>query len=138
MSGEAEAAGALATAGAVAGVIEGREPFKAGEGVCPNCAAPVIGRFCALCGQATFAHRSLLHMAGEFLHGLFGLDTKIWRTLPRVIFGPGTLTRDYVYGKRARYISPLALFLLAVFAMFFTFSFIKAPVHIEDGPQGRA
>src|SRR5262245_20930824 len=103
MSGEIEAAGALATAGAVAGVVEGREPGQAGEGVCLNCGAKIEGRFCFNCGQATYAHRSLVHMAGEFLSGLFGFDTKIWRTLPQVIFRPGTLTRDYVYGKRARY-----------------------------------
>jgi hypothetical protein len=132
-----EAAGALATAGAVAGVVEGREPLKAGEGACLNCGAPIIGRFCAQCGQATFAHRSLLHMAGEFLHGLFGFDTKIWRTVPQLISRPGTLTRDYVYGKRARYISPLALFLLCIFLMFFVFSFMKAPVQVEPPSQER-
>ena len=53
-----------------------------------------------------------MHVIGEFLHGLLHFDTKAWRTLPMVIFRPGTLTRNYVYGKRARYISPLTLFLL--------------------------
>lgn len=37
-------------------------------------------------------------------------------------FRPGTLTRNYVMGKRGRYISPVALFLFTVFLMFFVFS----------------
>jgi hypothetical protein len=135
MSGELEAAGALATAGAVAGAIEGREPGKPVEGACANCGAKVDGRYCPQCGQAAYAHRSLVHMVGEFLHSLFHFDTKVWRTLPMVILRPGTLTRDYVYGKRARYLSPLALFLLAIFAMFFVFSFVEAPVEVAGTPQ---
>src|SRR5688572_4874645 len=105
MSGEIEAAGALATAGAVAGAIEGREPGEPAEGACPNCGAKVQGHFCTQCGQAATPHRSLVRMVGEFLESLFHLDTKVWRTLPMVMFRPGTLTRNYVYGKRARYLS---------------------------------
>ncbi|MBX9747176.1 MAG: DUF3667 domain-containing protein [Hyphomonadaceae bacterium] len=122
MTGEAEAAGALATAGLIAGAIEGREGGLPSNGACLNCGAPVTGRFCANCGQHAQPIRSLRHVAGEFVHNLFHFDTKAWRTLPMVVFRPGTLTRDYVFGKRARYISPLATFLLCVFLLFFVFS----------------
>jgi hypothetical protein len=127
MSGELEAAGALATAGAVAGAIEGREPTEPGEGACLNCGAKLEGRFCAQCGQAAHPHRKLAHVLEEFMHGLLHFDTKTWRTLPMVVFRPGTLTRNYVYGKRARYLSPLALFLFSIFLMFFVFSFFDPP-----------
>jgi hypothetical protein len=127
MSGEFEAAGALATAGAVAGAIEGREPTEPGEGVCLNCGAKLEGRFCAQCGQAAHPHRKLSHVLDEFMHGLLHFDTKTWRTLPMVVFRPGTLTRNYVYGKRARYLSPLTLFLFSIFLMFFVFSFFDPP-----------
>lgn len=129
MSGELEAAGAMATAGLAAGAIEGREPTEAGEGACLNCGAQLYGRFCAQCGQVAVPHRSLLHLGEEILHGLFQFDTKVWRTLPMVLFRPGTLTRNYVYGKRARYISPLTLFLLSIFFLFFVFSLIPPPVN---------
>ncbi len=135
MSGELEAAGALATAGAVAGAIEGREPGQPAEGACANCGARVDGRYCAQCGQAAHANRSLGHLVGEFLHSIFHYDTKIWRTLPMAVFRPGTLTRNFVYGKRARYISPLALFLLAIFLMFFVFSFVDAPVEVAGSAE---
>lgn len=125
MSGELEAAGALATAGLAAGAIEGREPHGgAHDGKCLNCGAEITGPYCAQCGQASHPHRSLVHVFEEFLHGILHFDTKAWRTLPMVIFRPGTLTRNYVHGKRARYISPLALFLFTIFFMFFVFAFL--------------
>lgn len=133
MSGELEAAGALATAGVVGAAIEGREGGAPGEGGCPNCGTPITGRFCANCGQHTAANRKLTHVIGEFLTGLWHLDTKTWRTVPMVMFRPGTLTRNYVYGKRARYLSPLTMFLFAIFLMFFAFSTIEAPMNIRDG-----
>ncbi len=134
MSGELEAAGALATAGAVAGAIEGREPGLRHDGTCLNCGAKVEGAFCSACGQSTHPHRNLIHVVEEALHGILHFDTKAWRTLPMVIGRPGTLTRNYVYGKRARYISPLALFLFTIFLMFFAFSFVQAPIDIGGTP----
>jgi hypothetical protein len=135
MSGELEAAGALATAGAVAGAIEGREAGKPGEGGCLNCGAALAGPFCSQCGQNAHPHRKLTHVFEEFLHGLLHFDTKAWRTLPMVAFRPGTLTRNYVYGKRARYISPLALFLFCIFLMFFVFAFALPPVDMDAPMQ---
>jgi hypothetical protein len=133
MSGELEAAGALATAGAVAGVIEGREGGPPVEGQCLNCGAQLSGAFCSQCGQNARPLRKLTQLLGEFLHNLFHFDTKAWRTLPMVLFRPGTLTRDYIYGKRARYISPLATFLLCVFALFFVFSWVGGGTEFGDG-----
>lgn len=135
MSGELEAAGAIADAGLIAGAIEGRQPLQAGDGACLNCGAQLTGRFCANCGQSAHPHRSLLHMVEELLHGVFHFDTKVWRTLPMLLFRPGTLTRNYVYGKRARYISPLALFLLCIFLMFFVMSLVPAPENTRNAAQ---
>ncbi len=135
MSGELEAAGAMATAGLVAGAIEGREGGEAGEGACANCGAALQGRFCSQCGQTAHPHRSLVHVLEEFMHGVIHFDTKAWRTLPMVIFRPGTLTRNYVFGKRARYISPLAMFLFTIFAMFFAFAFIETPPGLGGTPE---
>jgi|CXWL01.1.fsa_nt_gi hypothetical protein len=137
MSGELDAAGALATAGLAAGAIEGRETHKPGEGACLNCGAALAGAYCSACGQAAHPHRSLFHMIEEVLHGLFHFETKAWRTFPKLMFRPGTLTREYIYGKRARYISPLALFLFMIFLMFFVFSFVDANVLKIDLGQSR-
>ncbi len=129
MSGEIEAVGAVATAGLVAGAIEKTaspdETVHAAEahGVCANCGKEIHGNFCANCGQPAHVHRTLGHMVEEFLHGLLHFDTRAWRTIPMLVFRPGTLTRDYIHGKRARFISPLAIYLLCVFTMFAVFAF---------------
>jgi hypothetical protein len=122
MSGEVESVGAAVTAGLVAAAVDG--PKKKGgpvKGVCPNCGSQIDGKFCPECGQPSNIHRTLGHMGGEFLRGIFNLDTRAWKTLPLLLFRPGTLTSSYIHGQRARYISPLAMFLLSVFTMFVVF-----------------
>lgn len=142
MSGEIEAAGDAVTAGLAASVVEGREPAHAREGVCANCGAVVADRYCAACGQASHVHRSLAHLVEESLHGVLHFDTKIWRTLPKLFFRPGTLSRDYIDGKRARYVSPLALFLFTVFLTFAAFTMAGSQLLPGTGviaaPQNRA
>jgi len=126
MSGEIEAAGAAITAGLVAGAVDkpgGDSHHADGHGVCNNCGAKLEGKYCAECGQPAHIHRTLGHMVEEFLHGIIHFDTRAWRTLPLLVFRPGTLTREYIHGKRARYISPLAMFLLVIFSMFAVFAF---------------
>jgi hypothetical protein len=131
-----EGAGAVVTAGLVAGAIE-KPTGKAGEthahGVCSDCGAETSGNFCANCGQPTHVHRSLLHLGEELLHGVMHFDARIWRTLPLLWLNPGRLTREWVEGKRTRYVSPLAIFLFTLFVMFFALSF--AP-HPESKTQG--
>ncbi|WP_213086251.1 DUF3667 domain-containing protein [Roseateles sp. DAIF2] len=89
---------------------------------CANCGVALRGAFCHGCGQSAHVHRSLAHLVEESLHGLLHFETKAWRTLPALLWRPGRLTRDYIDGQRARYVSPLALFLFMVFLMFFTFA----------------
>jgi Protein of unknown function (DUF3667) len=126
MASEVEAAGAAITAGLTATLIDGM-PAKgkgAPSGPCPNCGAERSGNYCARCGQPVHIHASLGQMVADILRDLFHFDTRAWKTLPSLLFRPGTLTHDYIAGHRARFISPLAMFLLAVFAMFFVFSFV--------------
>jgi len=124
MSGEMEAAGAAITAGLAASAIDSdKRGHHDVHGACPNCGAAIDGKFCAVCGQPAHLHRTLGHMVEEFLHGIIHFDTRAWRTLPLLAFRPGTLTHAYIHGKRAKYISPLAIFLLTVFTMFFVFAF---------------
>lgn len=149
MSGEIEAVGAAATAGLVAGAIDSHKTHGAKDdhaeahGPCANCGKTVSGNYCAECGQPTHVHRTLAHMVEEFLHGLLHFDTRAWRTLPMLVFRPGTLTRDYIHGKRARFISPLAIYLLTVFTMFVVFSFaggskigVDEEIHTEVSAAG--
>lgn len=141
------AAGGAATGGLIAAAIE-KPTGHAGESQssCTDCGEPVCGKFCSNCGQPTHVHRSLLHLVEEVLHGVLHFDARIWRTLPLLLLNPGRLTREWIQGKRTRYISPLAIFLFTVFLMFFIMSFGGASIvdtpslddQIADAQQGLA
>lgn len=71
--------------------------------------------------------RSVREVLHELVHGVLHLDGKFWRTLPMLVFRPGRLTRDYIEGKRARYVAPFGIFLFTIFAMYFTFAIVTPP-----------
>ncbi|GGY86694.1 hypothetical protein GCM10011613_34830 [Cellvibrio zantedeschiae] len=91
---------------------------------CANCNTLLAGNYCHECGQTAHVHRSISHMIEELLHGVLHFDSKAWRTLPALIIHPGKLTRDYIDGKRTRYVSPLFLFLFLNLVMFVSLSYL--------------
>ena len=137
MSDTIDAFGGLADAALVATSLDTagiNAAVVAAHHQCANCGQMLTGHFCTNCGQKAYVHRSLLHVGEEFLHGITHFDGKAWRTLPMLLVRPGRLTRDYIMGKRARYIAPVPLFLLVVFLMFFVFSFVR--IDLGGGATG--
>jgi hypothetical protein len=130
MSGEGDAAGDLLTGAIIAGAIEGSAGKKdpASHGKCLNCGAQLDGAYCASCGQRAHLHRSLIHLGHDILHGVFHFEGKMWRTIPELFFHPGRLTRRYIDGERAKFVSPMALYLFTVFLMFGVFSFTTSNI----------
>jgi hypothetical protein len=127
MAVDVEAAGAMVTASLIATQLGGdggskTAPHEPGA-ACANCQTPLSGKFCHACGQVGKVHRSLFKLGEEIGQGMMRFDAKGWRTIPMLIFRPGQLTRRYIDGQRARFVSPLGLFLFMTFLMFFVFSF---------------
>ena len=141
MTGEADAAGDVLTGAIVAGTIEGasgKQGPAAHGGQCLNCGATLDGAFCSSCGQRAHLHRSLVHLGHDILHGVFHFEGKMWRTIPELFFHPGRLTRRYIDGERAKFVSPMALYLFTVFLMFAVFSFTASSMFdsTEDSVAG--
>jgi hypothetical protein len=90
----------------------------------------VSGSFCSNCGQPTHLHRSLTSLGHDILHGVFHFEGKVWHTVPELLFFPGRLTRRYIDGERAKFVSPMALYLFIVFLMFAVIPF-TSEVEIE-------
>ncbi|MEI5688098.1 DUF3667 domain-containing protein [Sphingomonas kyungheensis] len=125
MSGDIAAATDLITGALTARAVEphaGEAQASHGGGLCLNCGTRLIGAHCHACGQSGHVHRTVGAIGHEIAHGVFHFEGKIWRTLPMLVWRPGELTRRYVAGERARFVSPLALFLFTVFLMFATIS----------------
>ena len=66
-------------------------------------------------------HRTIGAIFHDLLHGALHFEAKSWRTIPLLVLRPGRLTRRYIDGERARFVSPMALFLFTVFLMFAVF-----------------
>jgi len=97
--------------------------FARGEdGECLNCGTPLKGQVCHSCGQDSDSfHRPIWSLFWDVFDGLLSIDGKLWRTLPKLMFRPGYLTRHYLEGVRARYVQPFRLLLAASVIFFFVF-----------------
>ena len=126
------AAGALAARAAEPAHGESTEGHT-NEAVCLNCGTALIGSHCHQCGQAAHVHKTIAAFFHDLAHGVFHFEGKIWRTLPMLAWHPGRLTRQYIDGRRASYVSPIALFLFVVFLTFALFNVAGEPIHIDGG-----
>ena len=127
MNGEFQAVADVATGAVLAKAVEPEAGGVAGsaeQDACSNCGTIVLGAFCGACGQKRKVHRTLSAFGHDILHSVLHFDGKIWRTLPLLIWRPGDLTRRYIHGERAKFVSPLALFLFTVFLTFALFNFM--------------
>jgi hypothetical protein len=86
---------------------------------CLNCGEVLTGQHCSHCGQR--AKVRVLSLGG-LLRDLFGdltdFDSRIWRTLVPLAFRPGTLTSDYLRGRRTYYTPPFRMYLVLSVAFF--------------------
>ena len=118
-----EAVGDAVTGGLLARAVEPQAGEAGDDGhtherFCLNCGTKLSGAYCFACGQKAHVHRSVRGFFQDFIAGLLNFEGKIWRTLPMLAWCPGLMTRRYIAGERARFISPVALYLFTVFAMF--------------------
>ena len=124
-----EGVGEAVTGGMIARAIEpeaGERRTGADTDACLNCGTLLVGHHCHECGQAAHVHRSVSAWWHDVAHSVLHFEGKIWRTLPMLAWRPGELTRRFIEGERARFVSPMALFLFTVFLMFALFSMLGA------------
>lgn len=93
---------------------------------CLNCGATVQGRYCHACGQEnTEPKETFWHMFTHFLYDITHFDGSFFVTLKDLLFKPGFLSREYMLGRRKKYLHPVrmyvftsAVFFLVFFSMF--------------------
>jgi len=104
---------------------------------CANCGANLLGPWCHDCGQQAHLHDRLSHVAHELVEGVLHLDGRAWRTLPLLAFDPGRLTREWMEGKRVRYLAPLHVFLFSMFLLFLIPTFTgQRLINVDPGAFG--
>jgi hypothetical protein len=118
----------------------------AGPSECLNCGTALSRRYCPECGQKAAPVNSTFHeLLHDFTHELLHVDGKIFRSVRLLLMRPGFLTREYFQGRKARYVSPIRLYLIFSVA-FFGVSvialrsqpFFALDEEVEIGSLGRA
>ena len=89
---------------------------------CPSCNTLSIGNFCRNCGekkidQHDYSIRHYLeHAVDLFTH----FDSKFFRSAWFLMSKPGYLSREYLEGRRVRYMKPLQLFIFINIIYYFS------------------
>jgi hypothetical protein len=92
----------------------------AGSIACLNCGTALQGPFCHYCGQPDKNFmRFFPVLLRELLEDFVDWDSRFMRTIKPLLFRPGKLTRDYLDGRRFRYVPPLRLYIFSSIAFFF-------------------
>ena len=100
---------------------------------CLNCGAPLVGPFCAECGQRDIPpYPSVRELVVDAFWELSGWDGRFATTVRALVRRPGMLTREFLEGRRARYISPLRLYLMASL-VYFVLAAAAPDVRLESG-----
>ncbi|HEX6126966.1 MAG TPA: DUF3667 domain-containing protein [Pyrinomonadaceae bacterium] len=92
--------------------------------VCPNCDHAMFGKYCQHCGQKKIDHHefAVRHFVGHLIHEITHLDSnKIARTFSHLLSRPGLLAREYLAGRKGKYINPIRVY-LTVSALYFLFA----------------
>ncbi len=87
---------------------------------CQNCGNTVEEHYCPKCGQENTETRQSFHyLFTHFVEDLVHYDGSFWKTLKNLLFKPGVLTKDYLDGKRKKYVAPVKLYIFVSFFVFF-------------------
>ncbi|MEA5460552.1 DUF3667 domain-containing protein [Arcicella sp. LKC2W] len=89
--------------------------------ICHNCHTILKedDNFCPHCGQENHDLKVPLgHLAFEVFEGFTHFDTKFYNTMVSIFFYPGKITKDFLEGRRGRYVPPIRLYFLISFIFF--------------------
>jgi hypothetical protein len=88
---------------------------------CAGCGAPAPGPFCSQCGEELATHReaSTGGALARWRDRGHRAAPAFVRTFVTLVAHPGLLTREYVCGRRRRYLRPLQVFLMCNALFFF-------------------
>src|SRR5215475_6074259 len=111
----------LETSGAAAVEIAASAMAERGHQVhpCPNCTKPMIGAYCAVCGQERDTHRrSILGLIKVLFEDIASFDSRIMRTGWALVAHPGELASAFREGRTQRYLPALRLYLFVSLIFF--------------------
>jgi len=93
--------------------------------ICKNCEQEFLGeyQFCPYCGQKSKDKLSMSVLFYNTISNYFSFDARFFKSFIPLMFRPGFLAKQFVEGKRLRYLHPAQFYLFASVVFFFLFSF---------------
>ncbi len=105
---------------------------------CFACDEPVVGLYCAECGQKNDNYRrSIFSLGWELFASLTALEGRTWRSLRSLILKPGQMAREYADGARQKWTSPVRIY-LAMSLILFGYITLSGTQLIAFGPKKTA
>lgn len=100
------------------------------EKVCLNCSAELNGKYCHQCGQENREPKSTAWgLVTHFFYDITHFDGKFFSTTGLLLKRPGYLPKEYINGRRARYLDPIRMY---IFTSAFFFLIFFATYHVGD------
>ena len=106
-----------------------------GTTLCANCGTPLTNKFCSECGQRHHDQpvHHFWHFVTEAAEDLTHADSRLWQTLIALLFRPGFLTREFLQGRRVRYLPPVRLYLVLSVLFFLVAAHMPGPPGVHQG-----
>ncbi len=100
---------------------------KYSQSKCMNCGYSLgrFDRFCPRCGQRNSKKKlNLADLVREFLSSMFAYDSRVQQSFKAIITSPGRIAREYVAGKRVKYVNPFRFFIFIAVVFFLLVSWL--------------
>lgn len=108
-------------------------------GACANCAKPLVGPYCAVCGQPTKTRRrSVRLLIHDFAVDFINMDSRILRTARALLLQPGELPAAFRRGQTQPYSPAIRLYLFVSLVFFVLLSVTNIAImqlEIKATPQ---
>ncbi len=105
-----------------------RKHFKYRSNECLNCGQPLdlSDRFCPYCSQLNSTKSLTLgDFISEFFSSIISYDSRLRFTVKDLLFKPGTISKNYIGGKRLKYTNPFRFFLSVSIIYFLIYSIVS-------------
>ncbi len=108
------------------------------EKICLNCNTEVVGRYCHVCGQENIEPKETVWgLISHFFYDITHFDGKFFSTLRYLITRPGFLSKEYIAGRRARYLHPIRMYVFTSALFFLVFFSMYDAEHLNIRDKGK-
>lgn len=93
--------------------------------VCKNCETKnsLDAKFCKNCGQKTDHKLNINVLFYNTIGNYFSFDARFFKSIIPLLFKPGYIAKEFVNGRRLRYLHPGQMYLFVSVIFFFVFNF---------------